>query len=83
MTLLTILLFYGCTDRIDRRLQEIYRTVSSASNVEYISNLILTSVLNADSLSPDPGIFLYPDPRFPESEPETGLKNAIYFFVNS
>jgi hypothetical protein len=41
------------------------------------------SFLNPDLLSPDTGIFLYPDPRFPESEPETGLKNAIYFFVNS
>jgi hypothetical protein len=26
---------------------------------------------------------MHPDPRFPESEPETGLKNAIYFFLNS
>jgi hypothetical protein len=42
-----------------------------------------TSFFNADPLSPDPGIFLHPDPRFPKSEPENGLKNAIYLFVNS
>ena len=54
------------------------------NNVKW-SGLVIgfTSFLNADLLSPDPGIFLYPDPRFPESEPEIGLKNAIYFFVNS